>query len=195
MRGDFKLADFGHDEKLWKGSNGKPLFQKVEICWREPVPVNKDGTITVENEADVYKNGYLYAIVRNHGTQKTKDRIAYIGITNNLQKRFRNHPKVNKIRARRGETSISIGVISTPGSRLGPDQAKTLREELEHILIWVLYEDLWNDSKQLVVPGQGRNGGKAWDIVNEGFKFSGRMPKRIVFPWAAVIPRRNNTAK
>lgn len=70
-----------------------------------------------------------------------------------------------------------------------------LREELEHILIWVLWDDLWNDRKTFVVPGQGGNGGRAWDINNTGFVFSGRMPKRIVFPWAAIVPRRNNTAR
>ena len=195
MRGDFKLADFGHDEELWKGSNGKPLFQKIEIDWRKPVRIGKDGTLPIANEEEIHKNGYLYAIVRNHGNQQTRDRIAYIGITNDLEKRFRNHPKVDEIRNQAGETSISIGVISTPGRRPNGTALRLLREELEHILIWVLYEDLWNDRKTMVVPGQGRNGGKAWDIVNAGFKFSGRMPKRIVFPWAAVIPRRNNTAK
>ena len=70
-----------------------------------------------------------------------------------------------------------------------------LREELEHILIWVLWDDLWNDRKTFVVPGQGGNGGRAWDISNTGFVFSGRMLKRIVFPWAAIEPRRNNTAR
>lgn len=195
MKSKFRLADFGEDEHLWLANNGKPLFQKVEICWRKPVVVERDGSLRVKNESDVYKHGYLYAIVRNHHNQKTRDRIAYIGITNDLQARFVNHPKVNDIRSQQGETSISVGVISTPNRRPNATALTTLREELEHILIWVLWEDLWNDRKVLAVPGQGRNGGKAWDIENTGHTFSGRMPRRIVFPWAAVIPRRNNTAR
>lgn len=195
MRGDFKLADFGQDETLWTGSNGKPLFKKVEIDWSRPVTIAKDGSLPVANEEEFHKHGYLYAIVRNHGNQQTKDRIAYIGITNDLEKRFRNHPKADEIRNQAGRTGISIGRITTPGTRPNGTARKLLREELEHILIWVLYEDLWNDRKTLVVPGQGSNGGGAWDIENTGFTFSGRMPRRIVFPWAAVIPRRNNTSR
>lgn len=195
MRRGLRLADFGQDEELWQGSNGKPLFQKVEICWRNPVLIERDGSIAPENESEVYKHGYLYAIVRNHGNQTTKDRVAYVGITNNLERRFRNHATVEELRSLQGETSISVGVISTPNRRPSGSALKLLREELEHILIWVLWEDLWNDRKVLVVPGQGRNGGKAWDIENTGFTFSGRMPRRIVFPWAAISPRRNNTAR
>jgi hypothetical protein len=189
------LADFGQDENLFTGPNGKPLFKKVEIFWRDPVEIDREGNICLENEDEIYQHGYLYAIVRNHGNQKKKDRIAYIGITKDLEKRFANHPKVSDIKSQYGETSISIGVISTPGSRPSGTSLVRLREELEHILIWVLYEDLWNDKKTLQVPGQGRNGGRAWDIENTGFKFSGRMPKRIVFPWAAIVPRKNNTSK
>lgn len=195
MRSDLRLADFGQDETLWLGSSGKPLFQKVEICWRDPEIIENDGSINLKNEDDIYHHGYLYAIVRNHGNQSTRNRIAYIGITNDLEKRFKNHPKAKEICGLAGETSISVGVISTPGRRPNGTSMKLLREELEHILIWVLWQDLWNDSKTLVVPGQGRNRGRAWDIENSGFSFSGRMPKRIVFPWAAIVPRRNSTAR
>ena len=93
MRKRLRLADFGEDETLWRSGNGKPLFRPVEICWRDPVRIERDGSIALENEADVYKHGYLYALVRNHGNQATRNRIAYIGITNDLQKRFKNHPK------------------------------------------------------------------------------------------------------
>ena len=195
MKTTFRLADFGEDENLWETSAGKPLFQEVEISWRKPAVIQRDGNIGLKREGEVYKSGYLYAILRNHGNQKTRNRIAYVGITNDLNKRFKNHPKVDDIRGLAGETSISVGEISTPGRRLSDHGKKLLREELEHILIWILYPDLWNDQKTLAVPGQGRNGGRAWDIHNSGFGFSGRMPRRIVFPWAAIIPRRNTTGK
>lgn len=191
----FELADFGQDDELWDGSNGKPLFQRIEITWREPVQISSDGSVRTENEEQWYRRGYLYAIVRNHGNQTTRDRIAYIGITNDLTRRFYNHPKVDEIKNLAGKTSISIGVINIPNRRPNGTETKLIREELEHILIWVLHEDLWNETKTLVVPGQGRNGGRAFDIRNQGFKFSGRMPKRIIFPWAAVVPRRNNTSR
>jgi len=195
MKGDFKLADFGQDDDLWNGANNRPLFQKVEICWRPPVAIENDGSLSIDNEEDIYQNGYLYSIVRNHHSQATKDKIAYIGITNDLKKRFRNHPKVDEIRGLQGQASISVGVITTPGRRPNGTDRVLIREELEHILIWVLWEDLWNDRKCLVVPGHGKNGGRAYDITNTGFTFSGRMPRRIVYPWAAIIPRRNNTAR
>ncbi len=195
MHRNLRIADFGQDEDLFEDANGRPLFQPITIDWSRPVRIARDGSLPVKNESDIYRNGYLYAIVRNHGNQTTKDRIAYIGITNDLQKRFRNHPKVNDIRSQYGETSISIGTIATPGRKPNGETRKLIREEIEHILIWVLHGDLWNDRKVMCVPRQGTNGGRALDIENTGFKFSGRMPSRIIFPWVAVVPRRNNTAK
>lgn len=56
-------------------------------------------------------------------------------------------------------------------------------------------QDLWNDKKQSTLPGMGTHSGRAWDITNEGYKFSGRMPRRILYPWIAVEPRRNRTVK
>jgi hypothetical protein len=194
-RRPFKAADFGQDEELWFGSSGRPMFQPVEINWSRPKILARHEKIVVDDEDEIYKHGYLYAVVRNHWSQKDKDRIVYVGITNNLQLRFHNHPTIDMIKSKAGETSISLGRITTPGRRLNPEQSKLLREELEHILIWVLWDHLWNDKKLLCVPGQGQNGGQAWDVKNVGFKFSGRMPGRIVFPWAAVVPRRNNSRK
>ena len=57
MRKGLKLADFGEDETLWENNNGKPLFRPVEICWRDPVRIERDGSIALENETDVYKHG------------------------------------------------------------------------------------------------------------------------------------------
>lgn len=190
-----RAADFGQTEELWENSRGKPLFQPIEITWSKPALIDRGGAIQVKDEEALLRNGYLYAIIRNHGKQLTRDKIVYIGITNDLGKRFRNHWKVDEIRGARGPTSISVGKIETPGRRLNSEQAKQLREELEHILIWVLWDDLWNDQKTMSVPGQGRNGSQAWDIANKGYKFCGRMPSRIVFPWAAIVPRRNCARK
>lgn len=195
MHRRLRLADFGEDESLFEDAAGRPLYQPITVTWSQPVRIGRDGSLPLENESDIYKNGYLYAIIRNHGNQTTRDRIAYIGITNDLKKRFRNHPKVDEIRGQYGETSISIGTIETPGKRPNGTTRKLIREEIEHLLIWVLHEDLWNDRKVLCIPGQGRNGGRALDIENRGFKFSGRMPERIVFPWIAIVPRRNGTAR
>lgn len=195
MHRNLRIADFGEDEDLFEDSNGRPLFQPIEIDWSRPSRIERDGTIPFKDESEIYRNGYLYAIVRNHGNQTTRDRIVYIGITNDLKKRFRNHPKVDEIRSQYGETSISIGTITTPGRKPNGETRVLIREEVEHILIWVLHEDLWNDRKTMCVPGQGTNGGRALDIHNKGFTFSGRMPRRIVFPWAAIVPRRNNTSR
>jgi hypothetical protein len=195
MHRNLRIADLGEDEDLFYAANGRPLFQPVVVDWSRPVRIARDGSLPLKNEEELFRNGYLYAIVRNHGNQTTRDRIAYIGITNDLEKRFKNHPKVDEIRSQYGETSISIGTIETPNRRPNGETRKLIREEIEHILIWVLHEDLWNDRKVMCVPGQGRNGGRALDIENTGFTFSGRMPRRIVFPWPAVVPRRNNTSR
>lgn len=191
-----KLVDQGGDPKEVCNSQDKPLYKRVVINWQEPIPIAREETIELPEK--YLDSGYLYLLVRNHGNSKEKDRIAYVGITNSLKQRFRNHPKVDEIRASRGTTSISIGKVEFEKYSRIPKSGEVHRqalEELEHILIWTLWDDLWNEKKWFTLPGMGSNGGEAWHISNEGEKFSGRMPKRIVYPWILIEPRRNRTLK
>jgi len=71
---------------------------------------------------------------------------------------------------------------------------KTL-EELEHLLIWALPFDLVNEKKQFTLPGLGKNGGTAWHIHNKGYRFNGRMPKEIVYPWMMIEHGRDRSLK
>jgi hypothetical protein len=135
----------------------------------------------------------LYETMAIH---EKKDSVVYVGITNNLKQRFKNHPKVNQIRSARGQTGLSIGEIDFGSYRTAKTSGnRRAIEELEHLLIWTLWGDLWNEKKQFTLPGMGKYGGRAWDVSNEGYKFSGRMPRRIVYPWIMVDPRRDRTLK
>ncbi len=65
-------------------------------------------------------------------------------------------------------------------------RTKDTLEELEHILIWALWafgHVLDNKKKQNILPGLGLNGGGAWQVKSTGYRFKGRMPLEIVFPW------------
>lgn len=190
----FRLMDLGGDPSEICNAQNKRLFKGVTVHWSPPKPLPKDDDVDLG--AEFLEPGYLYALVRNHGKAHYRDKIVYIGITNNLTKRFKNHPKVDEIRKLKGNCAMSIGTIDF-GKYLTAKNSGNRRaiEELEHIFIWTLYDDLWNEKKQHTLPGMGRHGGRAWDIINEGCKFSGRMPRRIVYPWIMIDARNDRTRK
>ncbi len=103
----FKLVDQGADPADICNSQNRQLYKPVSIDWSSPKPLSKAGDIILPEE--FLEPGYLYALVRNHGNAHTKDSIVYIGITNNLKQRFKNHPKVDEIRAARGQTGSRSG--------------------------------------------------------------------------------------
>lgn len=192
----FKPVDQGGDPSDVCNSQGAPLYKPVVIDWQRPIPIGGEDKILIP---DAFLDpGYLYVLVRNHGNAKQRDLIVYVGITKSLKQRFVNHPKVDEIRKARGSTSISIGRVDFGKFSRIPKSGELHRlaiEELEHIFIWTLWSDLWNDKKWFTLPGMGSNGGQAWHITNTGHKFSGRMPKRIVYPWILAEPRRNRTVR
>lgn len=189
-----RVADFGGDPVDLLNNNEKSLFCCVTVDWSRPKALFKSGKFVLDDE-DYLEKGYLYSVVKNHGNDRYKDRIVYVGITKNIHSRFDNHPKFNQIRSLRGQSGLSIGTVKFEGRRLSNEDFRYALEELEHLYIWVLWHDLLNDKKNLTVPGQGINGGSAWDVSNENYRFEGRMPKRIVFPWAVIEPRRNTSRK
>ena len=187
----FKLVDQGGDPATICNSQNKQLYKPVTVDWAKPVPLMKIGKIAFPDE--FLEPGYLYAIVRNHGNAQTNDKIVYIGITNNLKRRFDNHPTVDKIRAARGQTGLSIGTVDFGSYRTAKRTGnRRAIEELEHIFIWTLWgKDFWNEKKMFTLPGMGKNGGRPWDITNRGYPFSRQMPGRIVYPWIVIDPGRS----
>jgi hypothetical protein len=190
-----KPVDHGYDPAESCNSQNLPLFKKVIVDWSTPKPLQRHGRIELNEE--YLEPGYLYALVRNHGNSRTRDSIVYVGITNRLKRRFLNHPKVDEIRSIAGSCGLSIGRLDFGSYRTAATKSGNRRaiEELEHIFIWTLPDELWNERKQFTLPGMGQYGGRAWDITNTGHKFSGRMPRRIVYPWILIQPRRNRTVK
>lgn len=189
----FKIADFGGDIEQVCNSSNRRLYKPVTVSWSRPQIWRKDdpAPIGMPEEAP----GYLYVLTRNHHRAATKDKIVYVGITNNLKKRFDDHPKAEQISKLRGETSLSIGTLDFHGYRTAISFNRRAIEELEHIFIWSLWHTLCNEKKMFTLPGMGAHPGRAWHISNEGYRFSGRMPREIVYPWMLVKPGRDRSQK
>jgi hypothetical protein len=184
-------ADWSDDVSDIQNSAGNPLFKKVELNWRKPTIWEK-GT----NKPEFDESGaFLYALVRNHGNSSQKDKIEYIGLTRSPKTRFGNHETAREIVAKRGEVKFTYAPIEITRGKNSIVKLKSALEELEHLLIWAVPDDLWNDKKVFTLPGMGSNGGSAWHIKNTGYRFSGRMPREIIYPWMLVVHGRDRTMK
>ncbi|MEJ0063291.1 MAG: GIY-YIG nuclease family protein [Alphaproteobacteria bacterium] len=141
------------------------------------------------------KEPFIYALIRNHGRYRTKNNIVYVGLTNSPETRFGNHEKARSIAKKRGRTEFSYAPIDFITHRDKLKRIDKAMEEIEHLLIWALgFEfNLRNERKQFTLPGMGKNGANAWHIKNTGYRFSGRMPREIVFPWMIVKVGRNRS--
>lgn len=137
--------------------------------------------------------GYLYAISWDHHLAARRETIAYVGITDVLDTRFNNHPTADELRRRKRKTFLSIGHVDFGRLRNASKATRLVTEQLEHILIWALWHDLVNDRKTICLPGFGVNGGGAWHITNTGHRFSGRMPREIIYPWMLIKPGRDRS--
>ncbi|TBY71887.1 GIY-YIG nuclease family protein [Rhizobium leguminosarum] len=189
----FKPADYGYDVGELGNGAGR-LFKPVTIEWSRPRDWNKDERAPVDEE--YLEPGYLYAITRNHHRAKTRDTIVYIGITNNLDVRFNNHPKARDFADMRGPTGLSIGAIDFGSYRAAKTSGnRAAIEGLEHILIWTLWPTLFNDSKQMSLPKFKAPIAQAWHLTNIGYRFAGRMPREIVYPWMLIKPGRDRSDK
>jgi hypothetical protein len=189
----FKPADFGYDVEELSNGGGR-LFKAVTIDWSRPRDWNEGERAPIDEE--YLEPGYLYAITRNHHRAKTRDTIVYVGITNNLDARFHNHPKARQFADMRGPTGLSIGTVDFGSYRTAKTSGnRAAIEGLEHILIWSLWPTLFNDSKQMSLPRFKSSVAQAWHITNSGYRFSGRMPREIVYPWILIKPGRDRSQK
>lgn len=189
--GQFQIADFGGETEDVQNAAGNPLHKMVSLQWCRPRQWRKGEAAPIHDEDEPC----VYALVRNHGNARSKDNIVYIGLTKNPQTRFANHPTAKRIVKMRGEVGLSLAPINFVKGRNRIQNLKRALEEIEHLLIWSLWQGLENDRKMFTLPGMSRNAGNAWHIVNEGYRFSGRMPREIIYPWMLVKPGRNRTAK
>lgn len=186
-----KQADWSDDVSQIQNAAGNPLFKSVELKWSKPTLWTKDMRIP---EFDS-NQPCLYALIRNHGNSKTKDHIAYIGLTRSPKARFANHPTARAIVERNGKVGFSYAEINFITGKNRIDRIARAMEEIEHLLIWSCGDELENERKMFTLPGMGAKGGNAWHIKNTGFRFSGRMPKEIIYPWMLVKQGRNSTGK
>lgn len=174
-----------------ENSAGNPLYKYAELVWTRPKRWHRSDQLPTFNTDEPF----LYALIRNHGKFADKDRIEYIGLTTNPVSRFENHPTARQIVNQHGQVSFSYAPIRITKGRNRVERIKRALEEIEHLLIWAIPDDLWNNKKVVTLPGMGLHGGNAWHICNKGYRFSGRMPREIVYPWMLIVPGRNRTVK
>jgi hypothetical protein len=187
----YKIADWGNIDRDLVNSAGNALFKNVVLKWSRPTLWTKDMKCP-KFDTD---QPFVYALIRNHGKASTKDRIEYVGLTNKPAKRFDNHPTAHAIVNKRGSVQFTYAPIDFITGKNRIKRIGQALEEIEHLLIWTLYDNLENRRKLYTLPGMGTNPGNAWHIHNEGYRFSGQMPREIVYPWMLVKPGRNRTAK
>ncbi|MFW7355905.1 MAG: hypothetical protein ACODTL_08160 [Brucella sp.] len=187
MRG-FKPADWGGEADELGNANGFPLFKRLVLNWSEPQVVGKGNKPYFEEP-----RACLYAIMRNHHGSHQKDRICYIGLSTNPSRRFYNHPTAIELIEKRGCTTFSHAYLDMEKSSKTEFTIKRALEDVEHILIWTVWQNLKNKSKQYTLPGMGSTTGDPYHIINEGYGFLGQMPKEIIYPWALVLNRKDKS--
>jgi hypothetical protein len=190
MRG-FNGADWGDEPADVCTRAGTGLFNAVELNWRPPKRWAK-GEAQPTFDTD---QPFLYILLRDHGNARIKDQIVYVGLTKSPLSRFGNHKTAKAIVAKRGTVRFTYAPVDFKGrNRL--ERIERALEELEHLLIWAVPGDhLVNEKKMFSLPGMGKRGGRAWHVQNTGYRFSGRMPREIVFPWMMVLPGRDRSLK
>jgi predicted GIY-YIG superfamily endonuclease len=187
----FTGADWGDEPASVCTRTGSGLFNPVELNWSLPRRWQK-GDTKPSFDTD---EPFLYILLRDHGNSRTKDQIVYVGLTKAPSTRFGNHETAKAIVAKRGTVRFTYAPVDLRGRNRLERVGRAL-EELEHLLIWAVPgEHLVNERKQFTLPGMGSRGGNAWHVQNTGYRFSGQMPREIVFPWMMVRPGRNRSLK
>lgn len=188
---NYRPSEWASDVSKICNAQDNPLFVEAELCWSMPTLWTKEET----KPRFETNEPFLYALIRNHGKSSTKNHIVYIGLTTSPNTRFGNHETARDIVRQRGQVHFSYAPIDFISGKNKIDRIGRALEEIEHLLIWALPDELHNQRKQYVLPGNGKHRGNAWHIFNTGYRFSGRMPREIVFPWMLIKPGRDRTKK
>ena len=188
----YKIADWGVSAvNEVQNQSEAPLFKTATLNWSRPTRWSKEERLPSFDE----DGPFVYALVRNHHRSASKDHIEYIGLTTSPASRFGNHRTAKSIVNRRGEVGFSFAPVAMTGRNREARTKKAL-EEIEHLLIWAVWHDLHNERKTATLPGMGtKQPGSAWHITNTGYRFAGRMPREIVYPWMLIKPGRDRSRK
>lgn len=173
-----ELWDDVEDVGAFSGS-GAYLYRVAVITWSRP-------RIWVPGEDFSVPDGWaghggIYAMLRSHGHQADSRRIAYIGKAISFSKRLTTRHQHYDIVERRGKTELSCGRIrfERVRSRTG------FYEEIEDVVKYAVFPYLENHKGFQSLPGFRPTQPRVpapWVIKNEGYRFGGRMPRRIVYP-------------
>lgn len=112
-------------------------------------------------------------------------RLTYIGKALDFNKRLTDRHNHFDIIKRRGDTYVSCGRIAF--DRVHSNKGYYL--EIEDIVKFCVYEWLENKQGFESLPGFRKTQPRAmmpWVITNEGFRFNGNMPRRIIYPSIGV---------
>ncbi|MBX3452714.1 MAG: hypothetical protein KF777_24475 [Planctomycetaceae bacterium] len=187
----FKAADWADKPEDVCNAADQPLYKTAELRWSRPTIWAKEQRLPKFDTDEPF----LYALIRNHGNSQTRDHIEYIGLTKAPKTRFGNHKKAKAIVNKRGSVKFSYAPVDFIRGRNRIERIGRALEEIEHLLIWAVPDHLENEKKQFTLPGMGKNGANAWHIKNSGYRFSGWMPREIIFPWMLMRARPDQTAK
>lgn len=188
----FKLAQWAGHPAYLENAAGNPLFKEVQLDWKTPTAWAKDQRVPTYDDAEAF----IYVLLRDHGRSKRRDQIVYVGLTASPHTRFGDHKKAKQIVAQHGRVRFTYAPVDFIQGRNRIERRKAALEELEHLIIWSVPDTyLRNEKKMYTLPGLGSNGGNAWHVRNTGYRFSGQMPREIVYPWMMVAPGRDRSLK
>ena len=179
-----ELCQLWDDPEDISGNSGRKYYRQATINWSTPrlweshepnfnVPPSWRG------------QGGIYAFIRSHWRQNDDMRIAYIGKAINFNKRLTKAHNHFCIVERRGSTAVSCGRVSFERVR----SHKGYYLEIEDIIKFRVYDWLENTQGFDSLPGFRKTQPRSmmpWVILNRGFRFGGRMPRRIAYPSIGV---------
>lgn len=177
----WRIADIGGDPASVRNCSGRYYYRLAEITWSRPTLWHPDDAGPAIRPG-WQGHGGLYIILRDHHAQNERRRMAYVGKALSFSNRLnRRHHMFDHLVNLRGDTLVSMGRIRFERVR----SHAGYYEEIEQIVAWSVWQDLENYAGMETVPGFRGTDGRPfapWVITNAGYRFNGRMPKRIVYP-------------
>ncbi len=179
-----KLLQLWDDVETITGLSNRYYYRVAVITWSRPKvwdPAAGDFPVPVGWSG----HGGLYAMLRSHWLQTEARRIAYIGKALSFENRLTQSHDHFSIVARRGKTEISCGRVRFERVRA----RKGYYLELEDVVKFSVCSHLENTQGFSSLPGFRNSQPRAmrpWVIRNEGYRFGGVMPRRIVYPAIGV---------
>lgn len=184
MKG-WRIADIGGDPESLTGSNQRYLYRLAVITWSRPVVWHPSKARPAIAEGWAGRGG-LYTLLRDHHAQKARRRIAYVGKALSFSNRLnRQHHMFDHLVDKPGDTLVSCGRVRFERIRAHPGYYG----ELEEIVAWTVWQHLENYAGMGSIPGfRGPETYPflSWVIRNEGYRFNGAMPRRIVYPLIGI---------